>query len=446
MSETGAESQKKLMVFKKKELPQAAETRPLAVAWKVLVVDDDEQIHILTREVLQDFVFEGRPLLLISAYSGQEAQQLLKQHLDAAVVLLDVVMETRHAGLEVVKFIRTELGSRQVRILLRTGQAGEFPEEKIFEEYDINSFLEKTDLTSRRLKSVLKTALRAHRDICEIDQARIREVELRRAADAANVAKSNFLHMMSHELRTPLQGTKGPLEEFKTQFALFSGIRKLHTLIHSLADDALRAQFSSALTEVQTEVVEIAGQGLQSVEHLLGLVEDILDFARIEAGKLQLFPSAQAVQPVIHAVIDTVRPLAEQKGLRLEVRSTAGLTVMADEKRLKQILFNLLGNAIKFTSQGSISLTAFPEGNQALFCVEDTGCGIPDEKQEMIFGLFEQADNSATRSAGGTGLGLPITRELVRKQGGEIRLQSVFGKGSVFSFTLPLATPGLQQS
>ncbi|MBF0625351.1 MAG: hypothetical protein HQL82_11165 [Magnetococcales bacterium] len=439
MAETGPESGKKLMLFKKKSLPKAEDTQPLGPPWTILVVDDDRQVHTLTEEVLRDFTFEGRPLQLLSGYAGKEAEALLTAHPDAAVILLDVVMESSHAGLEVVKFIRDTLGNQNLRILLRTGQAGQFPEEQIFEDYDINNFLEKTDLTSRRLKTALKVALRAYRVISELDQARRQEAELRKAADAASLAKSNFLHVMSHELRTPLQGAKGPFEEFKSQFHLFTGMKRLEQLIRALDDDLLKAQFLTAVGETREEVSDIAGQGLNAVEHLLGLIEDVLDFARIEAGKLRLAIAPQPVGQAIDDVVRIVRPLADKKGLTLTVAMERDHIVLADMKRLKQILFNLLGNAIKFTAQGTVTLEAAPRDDRLLFRVRDTGIGIPADKLAAIFEAFEQVDNSATRQAGGTGLGLPITRELVRKQGGEIQVHSTVDQGSTFEFTLPLA-------
>ncbi|HAT51146.1 MAG: hypothetical protein HQL07_13350 [Nitrospirae bacterium] len=430
---------KNRMVFKKKAGPSPQDRPTTEPPWKILVVDDDSEVCLLTTEVLRGFVFEGRSIELISGYSGQESQSLIRQHGDIAVILLDVVMETDHAGLDVVKFIREEHGDKNMRILLRTGQAGLFPEEKVFEQYDINNFLEKADLTSRRLKTALRVALRAYRDMLELDDARKRESLLRQAADAASLAKTNFLHMMSHELRTPLQGTKGPFEEFKNQFHLFAGTRKLWALISKLGDEALKAQFSASLAEITKEVVEIAEQGLTSVEHLLGIIEDVLDFARIEAGKLTLSMDVHAVAKPVHEVTHLLRPLAEKKGIALTVTIMGDYNVRVDLKRFKQILFNLIGNAIKFTAQGEISLHVSQQANFVLFRVADTGLGIPPDKMEVIFDAFEQVDNSPIRQAGGTGLGLPITRELVRRQGGDIQVQSQVGAGSVFSFSLPLA-------
>ncbi|WP_130470942.1 hybrid sensor histidine kinase/response regulator [Candidatus Magnetaquicoccus inordinatus] len=432
-----AQPGKKLLLFKNKSPTPDASLD--ALPWQILIVDDDQQVHHLTREVLHGFHFEGRPLYLLYASSAKEAQKLLLDHNNIAVILLDVVMESSHSGLELVRFIREECDNHLLQILLRTGQAGQFPEESVFEQHDINNFLEKSDLTSRRLKTALKSALRAYRDIQELDQMRKQEQELRQTADHANRAKSAFLNMVSHELRTPLQGTKGPFEEFKSQFHLFIGMKKLRNQIDALPSTPHKESLLAALHELHQEVVEIASQGLQAVEHLLGLIEDILDFARIEAGKLSLLPVPCPVTPLVREVWNLIQPLADAKTLRLSYQPESELTILADSKRCKQILLNLLGNAIKFTAQGEIILRVRQQEQMALFEVADSGCGIPADKLETIFHLFEQLDNSLTRRAGGTGLGLPISRELVNKQGGSMYVHSTLGQGSHFFFTLPLA-------
>lgn len=135
--------------------------------WRVLVIDDDAYVHELTALVLKDFVFEGRGLVLLHGYSGEEAKKLVRENKNIAVILLDVVMETTQAGLEAAEYIRKELGNDTVQLLVRTGQAGEFSEDDAFEKYEINFFLEKADLTSRRLLTALKTALRTYRVLDE---------------------------------------------------------------------------------------------------------------------------------------------------------------------------------------------------------------------------------------------------------------------------------------
>ena len=141
-------------------------------AWKVLVVDDEPSVHEVTRLTLSDFEFEDRPLELISAYSGQEAKVLLAQHPDIALILLDVVMETDHAGLEVARYTRHELNNHSVRIVLRTGQPGQAPEEQVVRDYDINDYREKTELTRRKFFTTVYSALRSYRDIITIDRNR----------------------------------------------------------------------------------------------------------------------------------------------------------------------------------------------------------------------------------------------------------------------------------
>jgi diguanylate cyclase (GGDEF)-like protein len=144
--------------------------------WKILVVDDERQVHEVTRLALKNFRFEDKPLEIISAYSGQEAQVILTQHPDTAVLLLDVVMETKYAGLDLVKHIRENLNNLFVRIILRTGQPGEAPEVSIIKGYDVNDYKTKTELTQQKLFSTLITAIRAYRDIVTVEDAR-QEIE-----------------------------------------------------------------------------------------------------------------------------------------------------------------------------------------------------------------------------------------------------------------------------
>ncbi|MCL6416694.1 DUF3369 domain-containing protein [Aestuariirhabdus sp. Z084] len=158
------------------ELPDTVSTEKDAfleqVPWKVLVVDDEEEVHSVTRLVLSDYHFGGRPLEIISAYSAQEARQVLKQHPDTAVALVDVVMETDHAGLELVKSIREELTNTRIRVVLRTGQPGQAPEETVISDYDINDYKDKTELTATKLRTLMYSTLRSFRDITALEASR----------------------------------------------------------------------------------------------------------------------------------------------------------------------------------------------------------------------------------------------------------------------------------
>ncbi|NLW92044.1 MAG: DUF3369 domain-containing protein [Syntrophomonadaceae bacterium] len=152
--------------------PPSPEESDLPPAWKILIVDDDEEVHRVTRWVLRRFSFEDRPVNLISTYSAREAKNVLEENLDIAVVLLDVVMEEDNAGLELARFIRRELGNSMVRIILRTGHPGQAPEQTVMSDYDINDYKEKTELTAQKLMTSILASLRAYRDLSIIDSNR----------------------------------------------------------------------------------------------------------------------------------------------------------------------------------------------------------------------------------------------------------------------------------
>ena len=238
----------------------------------------------------------------------------------------------------------------------------------------------------------------------------------------ASQHKSQFLANMSHELRTPLNAIIGLTEMMFTNAARF-GTEK--------AAEPLRR-------------VHRAGT------HLLGLINQVLDLSKIEAGKLELSPESVNLAPLIDEVIGTARQLAEQNKNRLVVESQEKLgPLTVDPMRLRQILLNLLSNACKFTKQGEVTLRVrkVVDGHSWVeFAVADTGIGMTPEQQAKLFEEFTQADTSTARQYGGTGLGLAITRKLARMMGGEVTVASEPGKGSVFTVRLPGSADSLAES
>jgi len=186
-------------------------------------------------------------------------------------------------------------------------------------------------------------------------------------------------------------------------------------------------------------VARLANNMKHSGEHLLALVSDLLDISRIESGRLSLHRVPLSIQAVVGAVTAIMDEQAKEKELKIETEVQDGI-VHADETRLKQILINLVGNAIKFTEEGEIKIQAAVSARGVIFTVTDTGIGIPYNQLETVFDRFRQVDSSQTRKAGGTGLGLAITRSLVELHGGSISATSSFGNGSKFVFDIPELT------
>ncbi|MFN9861646.1 MAG: ATP-binding protein, partial [Pseudanabaena sp.] len=388
--------------------------------WKVLICDDDTSVHLVTKLALDGFKFAGRELEIISAFSGAEGIKILEKHPEIAVILQDVIMETNDAGLQAVKYIRDVLKNPFVRIILRTGQPSEFPESSVILNYDINDYKSKTELTAQKLFTSLVSSLRAYSTILSLAESqqkfaqinaklqelnlnleklvKERTVELKIAKDQAersNTAKSQFLRNMTHELRTPLNGILG------------------YTQLLKKSNDPIERQKG-------LDIIQRSGN------HLLSLINDILDLSKIEAGKLDLDHEPFHLDGLLSSLIDTFKLQASKQGIQIVYQSVGKIPelVYGDAKRLRQVIFNLMGNAIKFTQEGVVSLTVQSTSNDKIrFDICDSGIGIASENLSKIFQSFEQVVNPADMQSG-TGLGLSISQKLVTLMGGELNVTS----------------------
>lgn len=375
--------------------------------WQVLVVDDDETVHRATRFALDDFRFEDRQLEIISAYTAEQARELIVERPDLAVVLLDVVMETEYVGLEFVRWVRDELSNPRVRIVMRTGQPGFAPELQVIRDYDINDYKEKSGLTNTKLLTTIYSALRAFRDIVHLEKKSDALKEALVAVEEANLAKMSFISHMSHEFRTPLNGIIG--------------------LSEMIASEALGPVGTEKYREYAWDIVTSGKQLQTMVESVLGITEK--------------------EQPLVLSHFDLYELLNEFKrgyqstpSKKKEARKTsARLMIRADRNDVITMLGNLVKNAVSHNRAGcKVRITAQrrPDGGLVLSVIDD-GDGIPRDVIDRLGEPFNLMAIPYLAGTAGMGLGLMQTRRLIERHGGTMAIETEAGHGTTVRLNFP---------
>ena len=398
-----------------------AETR------SILLVDDNADDRARVHRLLRG---HRRTYEIVDCASGAEALAILKKgetHFDCA--LLDQYLSDME-GVEVLNRLRGSRGQVPLPVTMLTGHGNDAAAAYAL-ELGAEDYLLKDEVTAHGLarsienvieKFEIRRELESQRAAIELRNDRLESMRAEaeaRLADlaAATQARDRFVAMMSHEMRTPLNAILGYAE-------------------------LLELEIEGQINDGQRRNLDRIRVGSR---HLLDLINDVLDLARADARKLELDVRPVDVGAVIEEVAALLENQAEQKSLRLRTELDASVPLVnADLQRLRQVLTNLVGNAIKFTERGEVAISAAPgsDGRSVAIAVSDTGIGIEPATLGNVFNEFFQADNALTRIYGGSGLGLAISQRLARAMGGEITVESAVDKGSTFTVTLPAAAAG----
>ena len=393
--------------------PAAGEAAPRTSTPRLLLADDNADMRDYVTRLL-----EARGWHVEAVSDGRAAlDAILAHHPD--LVLSDVMMPGLD-GFALLRELRARSETRTIPVILLSARAGTEARvdgaEAGADDYIVKPFAAQ-ELVAR-VGSHLALARERAEALAALERAREQADAARREAEQANRVKSDFLTAMSHELRTPLNAIGGY-------------VQLLELGIHGPVTEAQL----SALARIE-----------RSEKHLLSLINDILNFAKLEAGRVVYTMSDVSLAEAVAAVMPIVQTQLGAKGLACDVRVRSDAIVRADREKVEQILVNLLSNAIKFTDRGGeisvdAPVRAKGEGPPGLVFlrVADTGIGVPDEKQSVIFEPFVQVARNPARATEGTGLGLAISRDLARGMGGDLRVRSREGQGAVFTLTLPAA-------
>jgi signal transduction histidine kinase len=423
------------------ELQFEAETSPLENdklnafsqqdTWEVFIIDDEEDVHQLTRFVLEDFIYQEKKLTFFSAYSAEEAKALFLKHPNPAVVLLDVVMETNDAGLQLVEYIRNALKNPFTRIILRTGQPGYAPEKQVILKYDINDYKNKTELTDQKLFTIMISSLRAYADLmtiesfrqhledkvaartCELQEKNEELVKLNQNLTDLNQEKNEFLGIVAHDLKNPL-----------------SSIQSLANLIRTSADEFPKEKISEF-----AQMIEASSQ------KMFNLIKNLLDVNAIESGKINFSLILVDIRFFIQSLVKNYVQTAKNKNIQLHYACPdEKFLILADQMAILQVLDNLISNAIKYTLQGKNVYIRLQKDNSHVRCeIQDEGPGLSEKDLSKLFGKFARLTPRPTANEHSTGLCLFIVKKLVSAMNGSVRCESELGKGSTFIVEFPHA-------
>lgn len=478
------------------ESPATQPESPGLPPWKLLIVDDENDVHNMTTMVLSDYNYKNAGLKFLHAHSGREAKKVITAHPDCACVLLDVVMETNHAGLEVARFIRQEANNTNMRIILRTGQPGKAPEKSIILDYDINDYKEKTELTSQKLFTAVTTAIRSFEHLTHLEEQkkeiadknkRLNEEIARRIVAESNLAKYNkSLEQMIkdkkqrlEEALTALKSTEEELKQSREHQFMADFTSKAARRLDEPAEEVMNnlttiEGYRSDMTELIDKYKNLLNiinttKSLRETDDTRTRIAAIKEFRRTTDMEriLEHYPeiinsSIQGIGLIAKTAAEIRRFIQDSNGTPkpLSVRhtmekalaevltiQTRNIDVQTDFDDIPEIEAspNALVNAFKAVlknafqavgPQGFVSISLGHENGAVVITISDTGKGIPEEDMPRVFEPY-----FSVRKKDAAGLGLFVAKSVITGHRGTIEVESTQGEGTTVTITLPSDAP-----
>ncbi|MEM9924995.1 MAG: ATP-binding protein [Cyanobacteria bacterium P01_D01_bin.50] len=429
-------------------------------SWKILIVDDEAEIHDVTKLALDDFIFEDKYLNFFSAYSGEEAKQIIQENPDIAMILLDVIMENDKAGLELVQYVREILGNKLVQIILRTGQPGQIPEKTVIQEYDINGYKTKTELTRIKLFTIVRTSLKAYSALrkerykserLEKTLKQLKEIQFQLIQSEKMSVIGHLVAGVAHEINNPLGFINGNIQ---------LSIEYIKDILSLL--DLYQLEFPNIPTVIQNKIKDIDLEYIRNdlpkliasmedgTERIFNISDSLRTFSRSDRENKIFFNLQDGLDSTI--IILKHRLKASKNRPEINIYKDYGEIpeIECFPGQLNQVFMNLFANAIdalEESNQGfsyeqiknnpnciTISTRWEKVKKSVIVKIKDNGVGIPEEVKQRIFENF-----FTTKAVGkGTGLGLFIANKIItQNHKGIIEINSKIGEGTEFIITIP---------
>ncbi|MBV6622165.1 MAG: hybrid sensor histidine kinase/response regulator [Rivularia sp. (in: Bacteria)] len=458
-----SESDDDILVFEDETTNDITVNTSSETAWKILIVDDEPTVHQVTQLALKNLTFEGKPVNFFSAYSSQEGKKLIAEHSDTALILLDVVMDSNDAGLQVVQYIRKELKNKRVRIILRTGQPGDAPEESVITNYDINDYKLKVELTRQKLITSTIAALRSYRDILIIEEQAIQlsqtletlqNAQLQLVQSEKMSALGNLVAGIAHEINNPIGFVAGNLKMARQYVGDLFGLIDLYQKYYPNPQPEIESEVEAIELEyLRDDLPKLFNSLKIGCERIRNISTSLRTFSRADTEHKIPFNIHEGIDSTILILQHRLKADESHPAINV-IKNYCDLPLIeCYSGQLNQVFMNLLANAIdaleeynlgktfteieSHSNQITITTTLTADKKTVIIKIADNALGITQDVQQRIFeNLF------TTKAVGkGTGLGLSIAREIVEdKHKGDLTFNSEVGKGTEFIIKIPVSS------